>query len=234
MGMFLLALIAGAITVTSPCIIPILPIVLGSILKNHKWYPVYLVLGMATTFTVLGLLFGAFGNSLPIDRILLNRLAIWFMGLMGVALIIKPIGDRFSNLTSRLTSWLGSRGPKANQLAQPSEAFVLGSLLGIIWAPCAGPILGSILLLASSTGNILKAGMLLFVYSLGAGIPMLIIAYGGKWALSGKQLMQRHAHKLKIAFGVILILTAILMGTGVLRKLESLVVPYVPIWSSQF
>ncbi len=234
MGMLLLAFAAGAITVTSPCIIPILPIVLGCVLKDHKWYPVYLVLGMSTTFTVLGVLFGAFGNTLPIDRVFLNQLAIWLIGFMGIVLLVKPLGDLFSRGTSALTSWLGNRGPKANQLGQPGEAFLLGSLLGIVWAPCAGPILGSILLIASSSGNIVQAGLLLFMYSVGAGIPMLAIAYGGKRAIAGRHFIQKRSGQLKKVFGVILVLTAILMATGALRKLESIIVPYVPLWSSQF
>ncbi|TAK04797.1 cytochrome c biogenesis protein CcdA [Patescibacteria group bacterium] len=234
MGMFFLALAAGAVTVTSPCIIPILPIILGSVLKDHKWYPVYLVLGMSTTFTVLGILFGAFGSHLPVDRIFLNQLAMWLIGLMGVALLVKPVGDLFSRGTSALTSWLGARGPKANALGQPGEAFALGSLLGIVWAPCAGPILGSIILLASSTGSAARAGLLLFTYSVGAGIPMLVIAYGGKHAVAGRRFVQERSGRLKAAFGAVLVLTAILMATGVLRKFEYLAVPYVPLWSSRF
>ncbi|MEK7183464.1 MAG: cytochrome c biogenesis CcdA family protein [Patescibacteria group bacterium] len=233
MGMFLLALAAGAITVTSPCIIPILPIILGSVLKDHKWYPVYLVLGMSTTFTVLGILFGAFGSALPIDRVFLNQLAIWLIGLMGIVLLVKPLGNLFSRGTSVLTSWLGSHGPKANQLGQPSEAFALGSLLGIVWAPCAGPILGSIILLASGTGNVVTGGLLLFTYSIGAGIPMLLIAYGGKRAVAGKQFIQKQSGRLKMAFGVVLLISAVLMATGVFRELESLIVPYIPTWSTQ-
>lgn len=234
MGMFLLALFAGAVTVTSPCIIPILPIILGSVLKDHKWYPMYLVLGMSTTFTALGILFGAFGSSLPIDRVFLNQLAVWLIGFMGVVLLVKPLGDLFSRGTSALTSWLGTRGPKANQLGQPTEAFALGALLGVVWAPCAGPILGSIILLASSTGSIGKAGLLLFTYSIGAGIPILLIAYGGKRAVAGRHFIQERSGQLKTAFGVLLIVTAVLMATGLLRELESLIVPYVPIWSTQF
>ncbi len=233
MGLFLLAFVAGAITVTSPCIIPILPIILGSVLKDHKWYPVYLVLGMATMFTLLGVLFGAFGNNLPIDRVVLNQLAIWLIGIMGLVLLVKPLSDVFSRGTSKLTTWLGARGPKANELTQPGEAFLLGSLLGIVWAPCAGPILGSIILLASSTGSVARAGLLLFTYSIGAGIPMLFIAYGGKRAVFSRHFIQERSGQLKTAFGIILIITAILMATGVFRELESLIVPYVPAWSTQ-
>ena len=231
--MFFLALAAGAITVTSPCIIPILPIILGSVLKDHKWYPVYLVLGMATTFTALGMLFGAFGNNVPIDRVLLNQVAVWLIGLMGVALLVKPVGNVFSKGTSMLTSWLGTHGPKANDLAQPAEAFGLGALLGIIWAPCAGPILGSIILLASTSGSALTAGLLLFTYSIGAGIPILLIAYGGKRAVAGRQFVQKHTDTLKLVFGAVLLITAIFMATGVLKGVEALIAPYVPIWSSQ-
>lgn len=234
MGMFFFALAAGAITVTSPCIIPILPIILGSALKDHTWYPVYLVLGMATTFTTLGMLFGAFGNNVPIDRVLLNQVAVLLIGLMGIALLVKPVGDVFSKGTSMLISWIGTRGLKANALEQPSEAFALGSLLGIVWAPCAGPILGSIILLASTTGSTLMAGLLLFTYSIGAGLPILLIAYGGKRAVAGRHFVQEHSETLKMAFGALLLITAILMATGILKGFEALIVPYAPIWSSQF
>ena len=179
MGTFLLALAAGAITVASPCIIPVLPIILGSALKSDKWYPVYLVLGMSTTFTALGVLFGVFGSSLPIDRSLLDQIAIALIGLMGLTLLVKPLGNVFTKGTSILFARIGKHSPKANELSQPGSAFALGSLLGIVWAPCAGPILGSILLLASSSQSAVTAGLLLFTYSVGAGIPMLAIAYGG-------------------------------------------------------
>lgn len=233
MGIFLLALASGALTVTSPCIIPVLPVILGSVLKDHKWYPIYLVLGMATMFTLLGVVFGAFGNNLPIDRGLINDIAVWLIGLMGVTLLVKPIGDLLSRTTSTLTSWVGSHGPRANALHQPSEAFILGSLLGVIWAPCAGPILGTVILIASSTGSMLKGGLLLFTYSIGAGIPIMMIAYGGKRAVIGRRFIQERSHQLKIIFGFLLVFTAIFMATGVFRFLELVVVPYVPIWSSQ-
>lgn len=233
MGTFLLALAAGAITVASPCIIPVLPIILGSVLKSDKWYPVYLVLGMSTTFTALGVLFGVFGNSLPIDRELLNQIAIALIGLMGIALMVKPIGDLFSKATSGLVARIGKHGPKAAELCQPSGAFALGSLLGIVWAPCAGPILGSILLLASSSNSAVTAGLLLFTYSIGAGIPMLAIAYGGKRAVAGRNFVRERSERLKIVFGCILLVTAILMATGALKALETQIAPYVPLWNTQ-
>jgi cytochrome c biogenesis protein CcdA len=188
---------------------------------------------MATTFTALGVLFGAFGSALPIDRDFLNQLAIWLIGLMGIVLLVKPLGDLFSRGTSTLTTWLGSRGPKANRLGQPGEAFALGSLLGIVWAPCAGPILGSIILLASSTGSVVKSALLLLSYSIGAGIPMLLIAYGGKRAVAGRRFIQEQSGKLKMTFGIVLLVTALLMATGAFRKMETLLAPYAPAWSAQ-
>lgn len=233
MGMFFLALLAGTVTVTSPCIIPILPIVFGSVLKDHKWYPVYLVLGMSATFTLLGILFGAFGNQLPIDRILLNRVAVGLIGFMGILLLVKPLEALFLRGTTALTSRLGGVVPQANALHQPLEAFFLGSLLGIIWAPCAGPLLGSVILLASSSGNVLKAGALLFVYSVGAEIPMLFIAYGGKRVVSGRRYVQEHARQVKQLFGIVLVCTALLLATGVLRRVEIFLAPHLPIWTTQ-
>ncbi len=233
MGTFLLALAAGAITVASPCIIPVLPIILGSALKSDKWYPVYLVLGMSTTFTALGVLFGVFGSSLPIDRSLLDQIAIALIGLMGLTLLVKPLGNVFTKGTSILFARIGKHSPKANELSQPGSAFALGSLLGIVWAPCAGPILGSILLLASSSQSAVTAGLLLFTYSVGAGIPMLAIAYGGKRAIASRNFVRERSEQMKMVFGYILLVTALLMATGALKAFESKVAPYIPLWSTQ-
>ena len=232
MQAFFLAFFAGLVTVTSPCILPVLPILLGSALKNNRKYPLYVVLGMASTFTLFGVLFGVFGAVLPFDRGTFHVIAIAGIGLMGIILMIPSLSDVFARLVSSGIARLGNK-EYVSTVHQSGEAFLLGSFLGIVWAPCAGPILGSIILLASSTGKPVLAGALLFVYSLGAGFPMLLLAYGGGRLFRGRMIVQRYAERLRMLFGALLLVIAIFMATGILKKIELMIVPYAPIWSTQ-
>jgi len=229
MSLFFLALLAGFITVLSPCILPVLPIILGSSLKGHKSYPVFMVLGMALSFSLLGVLFGAFGNQAGIDRLLINQIVIGLLFLMGVILMSKTLSDFFSQFITRASSPLHKRIPNAQNLHQPLEAILLGMMLGILWAPCAGPILGSIILLATK-GGMIYAGFMLFVYAIGAGIPMLLIAYGGASVLKKLRIFQSYSEKLKVLFGFLLVLMAFLLWTGLLRQIEVSLVSVLPPW----
>jgi cytochrome c biogenesis protein CcdA len=91
------------------------------------------------------------------------------------------------------------------------SGFVLGLTLGLIWTPCAGPVLGSILTLIATQGNVGSAGILLTAYAIGAGIPMLIIAYGGQYITTRVRIISRYTTILQQVFGVLIIALAIAM-----------------------
>ncbi len=234
MELLLLAFLAGIITITSPCIIPLLPIILGSALKQDKRYPLLTVLGMATAFTFFGILFGAFGNLLPFDRRILHTGAYWLLAMVGIVLLVPKLESLFSTFSSKLVAKFSRYTPTSTKLHQPSEAFFLGALLGLIWAPCAGPILGSIVILSSTAKNIPLAGALFLTYALGAGLPMLLIAYGGQRILKKKDAFQKYNAFLKKCFGVLLIITAIFLATGTFKHIEKFTSQYAPVWSTQF
>lgn len=234
MNMLILAFFAGIITVTSPCIIPLVPIILGSALKQDKRYPLIVVVGMATAFTFFGLLFGIFSDLLPFDRRILHTIAYWLLAFMGVILLIPPLETKISALTSQLFAKLSQKTPQVNALHQPSEAFFLGALLGLVWAPCAGPVLGSIIILSSTAENAPFAGILFLLYAIGAGLPMLLIAYGGQKVLKRKEIFQKYNPLLKKAFGILLIITAFFLATGTFKRMEKFLTPYAPVWSTQF
>ncbi len=222
---FLFAFLAGLITVLSPCIIPILPIVLGSALKRHRMYPVYMVLGLIMTFSVLGILFGSLGSAVGISKRTLEICATFLLFVLGLIIVIKPLSIIFTTWTEKLLAF-GLPAPKASD--SPLQAFVVGSTLGIVWAPCAGPVLASILALATASKSIVMSFLLLFTYAMGAGIPMLIIAYGGQRALSSRRVIKQHAEGIKHVFGWILISTAVMLYYGTFKDLEALLIPYLP------
>lgn len=228
----LFAILAGLITISSPCIIPILPIILSSALKKNKLYPVIMVFGMSTTFSVLGILFGAFGGVIGISRDILTTVSIFILLIMGILMVVDGFGSRFAGLMNKLfakfsTSYSGKEDSSF-------QAFFLGTILGVVWAPCVGPILASILAIATSTKSILSGFILLFAYSMGAGIPMIAIAYGGRRFLGGQKFLKNNSSIIKKVFGWILIATAIFLYFGLFKQIEAFLIPYYPDFISSF
>ncbi|PIR52522.1 cytochrome C biogenesis protein [Candidatus Peregrinibacteria bacterium CG10_big_fil_rev_8_21_14_0_10_49_10] len=232
---FPFAFLAGLITVSSPCIIPILPIVLGSALKRNKFYPVFMVLGLAFTFSLLGVVFGSLGSFVGIGKRTLETVAIVLLFVMGLVIIIKPLNSLFSQWTGKLLATVPAVGvPSPGTSESPLQAFGVGSVLGIVWAPCAGPILAAILALAAAADNVMTSFLLLLTYAVGAGIPMLLIAYGGQRVLSGRRFVQQHSEAIKQAFGWILIVTAMFLYFGIFKRFEAFLIPYLPDYVTNF
>ncbi|OIO55459.1 hypothetical protein AUJ46_01405 [Candidatus Peregrinibacteria bacterium CG1_02_54_53] len=227
---FPFAFLAGIITVTSPCVIPILPIILGSALKRNRFYPLFMVLGLAFTFSLLGVVFGSLGSFVGIGKRTLETVAIILLGFMGLVIVIKPLSNLFSQWTGKLLAVAPASGPSES----PLQAFFVGSTLGVVWAPCAGPVLASILAIAAASKSVTTSFLLLFTYAVGAGIPMLLIAYGGQRALTGRRFVQQYAEMIKYVFGWILILTAILLYFGIFKKFEAFLLPYLPSYITNF
>lgn len=228
---FPFAFLAGLITVASPCIIPILPIVLGSALKRNRLYPLFMVLGLAFTFSLLGVVFGSLGSFIGIGKRTLETVAIVLLFVMGLVIVIKPLNAIFSQWTGKL---LAVGVPASGSSESPLQAFAVGSTLGIVWVPCTGPILASILALAAASKSVTTSFFFLLTYAVGAGVPMLLIAYGGQRVLTGRHFIQQHSETIKLAFGWILILTAILLYFGIFKRFEAFLVPYLPSYITIF
>ncbi len=174
----LLAVAAGALTVISPCILPILPALLGvSAAKGLRHLPFWIVLGLTASFAVFGSVFAVFGTFLGASNALLRNIALTVLFFFGLSLLWprpwRSIGTRIGALAGKIPG--ADRAP-----AGKGGALLLGASLGLVWAPCAGPILGIILTLAAVQGSFGRSLLLMGGYSLGAAIPMLAIGYGGR------------------------------------------------------
>jgi cytochrome c-type biogenesis protein len=202
-----LALLGGVLTVLSPCILPILPILVGRSLQSHRYGPVALVIGLTSGFAVAGSLLGITAswftrltNDLRTGAIVL----LLFLGLLAI----------FPNWSDRLFRYL-----PIGKLREPKRIgligeFWLGTQLGLLWTPCAGPVLASILVLAAVDHQVLGAFGLLVIYGIGAALPMLTIAYGGR-TLSKRLLhLRAHSQTLRRIGGVMIVVTAIAILAG--------------------
>jgi cytochrome c-type biogenesis protein len=204
------AFLAGTATVAAPCTLPVLPILLGaSVAQTSKTRPLLIALGFVTSFSAVAIVFGAVTDILGIDQNTLRTIAVPI--LVGFGLLM---------LWPRPFEWLigQSRGlidhPVRTIDKSPSgnvSGFLLGTTLGLVWTPCAGPVLGSILTIVATSQHLRWEALLLVIYAIGAAFPMLAIAYGGQFATARVRRLARVSHRLQQGFGVIIIVFAVAM-----------------------
>lgn len=204
------ALLAGMLTVAAPCILPMLPILLGvSIGQSSRWRPLFIVIGFVITFAGASLVFSAVTHILGLSPDVLRNVAIVLLALFGLMMIWPaPYEWLMLRLGPRLS--FGADGESSS----PAGALLIGASLGLVWTPCAGPILASILVLIASSPDITRAGVLLLAYSIGSAVPMLIIAYSGQFASTRVRFLTQYTHHLQRVFGVCIILIAGAMYMG--------------------
>ncbi len=204
----LLAIFAGILTIAAPCILLPLPIILGtSVGQISKTRPIFITLGFVLTFAVLGLTLNFIIQNLGLHPNALRNGAAFVLTAFAIFMIWP---SPFERLTLHLSGLIN----KASQTGQNAGkgnlgGFVIGIVIGIVWTPCAGPILGSILTLIAQQQDITRAGILLIAYSIGAGIPMLAIAYGGQALTTRIKGIAPYSHRLQQIFGVIILFLAI-------------------------
>jgi cytochrome c-type biogenesis protein len=196
----LLALLAGVITIAAPCTLPMLPILLGaSVGQTSKARPVMIAAGFVLSFSVVALALSAITRVFDFDPNVLRSAAAILLAGFGL-LMLWPAP--FERLMSHLGGFTGV-GVAENQGVL--GGFVLGTTLGLVWTPCAGPVLGSILTVIATSNDTAWAGTLLVTYAIGAAIPMLAIAYGGQAVTTRVRSLARIAPRLQQGFGVVVI-----------------------------
>ena len=215
----LLAGLAGVLASLSPCVLPLLPIVLGSALAQHRLGPVALALGLALSFATTGILLGLFGFAIGLDGDVLRTAGAVVMLAAGALLLSASLAARFSNAAEQALSPL-------NQLAGRMEArglsgqFVLGLVLGLVWAPCTGPALGSAVALASQAGTAPRAALLMVCFAIGSTLPLLAIGYAARGAAS-RAIARSAGRNGRLAMGGALVLFGVLVLSGFDHRFEA-------------
>jgi cytochrome c-type biogenesis protein len=202
-----LALLAGVVTIAAPCTLPVLPILLGaSVGKTSKTRPAMIALGFVVSFSAVALALSAVTRIFDFDpNVLRTAAAVLLLGF-GLLMIWPAPFEWLSTRISGLTS--NSAGNAAMRRGNIG-GFVLGTTLGLVWTPCAGPVLGSILTIVATSADTAWASTLLVVYAIGAAIPMLGIAYGGQAVTTRVRSLARISPRLQQGFGVVVIAFAI-------------------------
>lgn len=222
--------IAGLLTTLSPCVLPILPFLLGSALRKNKKAPMYMTLGLAISFVAVGFTLSRFGTLLGLDGEQIRKGSALILIFTSIFFLSKKIQNIVSEKLTKISN-VGSKASNKWKLDETSnlDSALLGGLLGVIWSPCAGPTLGVAVSLASQKGASLEALKIMIVYALGAVIPMLLIAYGFR------SFFQKHQGKIigltensKTFFGVVLLLAGVFIFFGLDKSVETFLLNYLP------
>lgn len=227
-----LAFLAGGLTTLNPCVLPMIPFVLATALREGRAGPLWLMGGMSVSFTVLGTLLASAGPAIGLSQEGLRVAGALVMLAVGAAMLMPqgqaafatgfgPLADRASGLLDRLA------------LTGPSGQFVTGMLLGAVWSPCAGPSLFAAIGLAAQTGTVAQAALAMAFFSLGASAVMLALAYGTREALGRRKaalMAFATSGRGKLVFAAVFIGMAVMILTGLDKRIEAALVAAMPDW----
>lgn len=230
MGAALLGLLAGALTTLSPCILPILPIVLVGAVGQHRYGPLALVAGLVLAFIAVGLGISGAAWALDIPDGVLRTGSAILLGLFGLVLLSSLLQKRFASFTAPLSGLLNTVSSRFSPQGLQGQ-FFLGALLGAVWTPCAGPTLGATVTLAASSETLPKAALIMAMFSVGATIPLLAVAYGSRQTLKSRRAaLDTFGRIANPVLGAVLVSLGALVLLGYDRTIEGALVKSMPDW----
>jgi cytochrome c biogenesis protein CcdA/thiol-disulfide isomerase/thioredoxin len=210
------AFVAGLVTAISPCVLPVLPILFAGSATGGRRRPYAVVAGLVVSFTVFTLAATALLSALGLPDDLLRNVAIAVVVIVGLSLLWPRLGD----VVERPFRALGHRRP-----GEVGGGFLLGLNLGLLFTPCAGPVIAAIAVLAATRSLSLDAVVVTLAYSLGAGVVLLGLAIAAQRGLSTKHLRDR-APIVRRALGAVIVGVAVLMIVGLDLRLATKVPGY--------
>src|SRR3989344_1506501 len=225
--LILFAFIAGIVTILSPCILPILPIVLSSSVEGGKQKPLGVVIGFIGSFTFFTLFLSAIvkATGIPVDSLRLFSVVIIF--LFGVSFLLPKVQLWLEQAFSRLARVVPQQRQNDNR-PDFIKGLLIGLSLGLLWTPCVGPILASVISLALSGSVNSAAVFITLAYATGTAIPMFAVLHGGRALLQRHQVLVRNTANIQKVFGVIMVLTAIAIYTNLDRRFQIFVLDAFP------
>lgn len=230
MGTYVLSLLAGGVTVLNPCVLPLLPIVLATALRDSRYGPLAFTAGLVASFTVFAVGLTYVGFTFRIDTEFVRLVAAVVMAAAGILMVVPQAQSAFVRVLTPMTGGaaaLSQRMPADG----PAGHFLLGALLGVVWTPCTGPTLGAATALAAQAGSMAQSASVMVVFGIGVSVPLLALAYGSQKAIGArKDRMRRVSQWAKPVMGGALLLVGGMILTGWDRALETVLVQSMPDW----
>ena len=228
-----LALIAGTLSVLSPCVLPLLPIVLGTAASEHRLGPAGLAAGLAVSFTAIGLFVATVGFAAGIDTGVFRTISAVLLIAVGVVLLVPKLQEQFALAAAPVSNRAGGYADNFTPRGLFGQ-FGLGLLLGAVWSPCVGPTLGAASLLAAKGEDLAQVALTMLAFGIGAALPLMLLG------LVSREAMMRWRGRLmetgkagKALLGVLLVAVGLLVATNADKRLETVLVDASPAWLTE-
>lgn len=230
---FLFAFLAGVLSTLSPCVLPLLPVVLGTAVSEHRFGPAALAGGLAISFVVIGMFVATIGFGIGLDAGLFRKFAAVLLLSAGLVLMVPRFQEAFAGAASPIGGWVDNRfgGFKT---AGIGGQFALGILLGAVWSPCVGPTLGAASVLASQGKDLAQVALVMTMFGIGAAFPLLLLG-----TLSRQTLLNLRGKLMsagstgKVVLGALLAVIGVAILTGIDKSLEAALVEASPAWLTE-
>ncbi|GAC1303405.1 MAG: cytochrome c biogenesis CcdA family protein [Steroidobacteraceae bacterium] len=225
-----LALIAGTLSTLSPCVLPLLPVLIASAVNAHRWGALALGTGLALSFMIVGIFLATLGASLGLDPETFRSIGAVTLAIFGLILLMPKLQDLFARATSTLSNSGNQLLARVTFGGLPGQ-FLIGILLGVVWSPCVGPTLGAATTLASQGKNLGQIGLLMLIFGVGAAAPLVLLGSVSRASMTkirgrlvtggryGKQLL-----------GVVLLALGVMIATGADKTFEAWILDHTPDW----
>ncbi|MBI2641213.1 cytochrome c biogenesis protein DipZ, partial [Candidatus Roizmanbacteria bacterium] len=233
----LFAFISGLVTILAPCIWPLLPIILSSTTSGGKAKPLGITLGIITSFALFTLTISYIVKIIPFDPNVLRLFAVVVIGFLGLTLVIPKLTELLEGWVSQISGkFAGLTQSKDQAMPAGRHGFrggiVTGLALGIVWSPCAGPILATIATLAATQSVNLGIIVVTIVYVVGVGIPLFIFATVGSKIFSQSRVLSPYTGVIQKFFGIVMILTALAIFTNYDKVLQAKLLDLFPSYAN--
>lgn len=225
-----LGLIAGALSTLSPCVLPLLPVLIASAVNAHRWGVVVLGLGLALSYMIVGIFLATLGASLGLDPETFRTAGAVVLAIFGLILLVPKLQALFARATSTFSNSGNQLLARVNCGGLPGQFFV-GILLGVVWSPCVGPTLGAATTLASQGKSLGQVGLLMLIFGVGAAAPLVLLG-----SLSRATLLKFRGRLLsggkygKQLLGLFILGLGIMIATRVDKSFEAWILDHTPDW----
>ncbi len=230
MGSIALALLAGLLSTLSPCVLPLVPIVVAAAVGEHRFGPAALAAGLALSFVAIGLFVATIGFSIGLDQEIFRSIAAVLLIAAGGALAMPGIALRLAAAAGPAGNWIAMRTDGLSTRGLGGQ-FGGGLVLGAVWSPCVGPTLGAASVLAARSENLAGVTLTMSAFGLGAALPLLGIGLMSRQALlrwRGRLLAAGSGGK--AAMGALLVVIGASILTGLDKRIEAVLVEASPAW----
>lgn len=227
------AFIAGVLSTLSPCVLPLLPVILATAVTQHRFGPLAMAAGLALSFVVIGMFVATVGFSIGLNAGVFRLLAAALLIVIGVVLLVPQLQVQVAGAAGPVSNWAQSTFGGFDRSGFGGQ-FALGLLLGAVWSPCVGPTLGAASLLAAQGKDLGQVALVMLAFGLGAALPLVLLGFLSRETMMRlRNRMMQAGSGGKVVLGVLLVATGVFIASGLDKRVEAALVEASPAWLTE-